>query len=154
MGLRPVNPFITTEERQSLVVDLYREGNTFEQVGAILGFTKQRAHQLYWQAMHAVVEQAVSAHRAAMIDEIAEITRVANKILHSDHYAHSNGRVVIDPATDKPVIDDSPKLDAARTIVAAQARLAKVLGADAVAKTEQDVSIKYEVVGIDPTDLV
>jgi hypothetical protein len=153
-GLPAVNPTLTTQERQAQVVDLYRQGKTFTQIGAEIGFSKQRAHKLYWDAMNTVVTQAVSAHRAAMIDEIAGVVLIASKIMHDDHYAHSNGRVVVDPESDEILRDASPKLDAARTIIAAQARLAKLLGADAATAVESDVSIKYEVVGVNPTDIV
>ncbi|HEX3781723.1 MAG TPA: helix-turn-helix domain-containing protein [Pseudonocardiaceae bacterium] len=151
---KAVDPELTSSERRAEVVDLYRQGLTFQVIGDQLGFSRQRAHQLYWEAMRAVVEEAVSAHRAAMVEEIAEIIRVASQVMHGQHYAHSNGRVVTDPHTDKPLLDDGPKLDAARTIIAAQARLAKVLGADAATKVESDVSLKYEVVGVEVSDLV
>lgn len=136
------------------VVDLYRLGLTFEAIGKRLGFSRQRAHKLYWDAMHAVQMQAVDTHRAAMIDELAEAVRVAARILHTDHIAHSNGRVVY--ADDgSPVIDDGPKMDAARTIISAHARLAKLLGADAPVKSEVSagVEINYTIRGVDTDKL-
>jgi len=147
------DPNLAPSERRADVVDLYREGLTFTAIGKKLGFSRQRAHELYWQAMRAVVEHAVTAHRAAMVEELTETIRVSATVMHADHYAHSNGRVVVDPVTGDPVVDDGPKLDAARTIVAAHARLAKLLGADAATKVESDVSLTYQVVGVDPADL-
>lgn len=145
--------------RRATVVDLHRRGRTFQQIGDQLGFTKQRAHQLYWEAMDAVVARSVDAQRAEMTDQLAEVVRVASLVMASDHIAHSNGRVVsmTDPETgeDSPVLDDGPKLDAGRTIIAAVARLAKMIGADAATKVESDVSIlRYEVAGVDVDGVV
>lgn len=142
-------------ERRAEIVDLYRQGQTFAAIGKQFDISKQRVHQLYWQAMDSVVAEAVNAHRAAMVEEAAEVIRVANKIMHTDHYAHSNGRVVVHPETGEPLTDDGPKLDAARTIIAAHARLARLVGADAATKVEADVSLlRYEVVGVDTASLV
>lgn len=141
-------------ERRAEIVDLYRQGHTFTAIGKKFDISRQRAHQLYWQAMDSVVAESVTAHRAAMVEELAEVIRVANQVMHADHYAHSNGRVVTNPDSSLPLLDDGPKLDAARTIVAAHARLARLLGADAATKVEGNVSLTYQVVGVDPADLV
>jgi hypothetical protein len=127
------------------VVDLYRQGLTYEVIGRRMGFSKQRAHALYWDAMHAVLVQSVDAHRAEMIDELTEAVRVAMRVLHTDHHAVSNGRVV---CTDDgvPVIDDAPKLDAARTIIAAHARLSKLIGADAPTELRSSETVTHYVV--------
>lgn len=141
-------------DKRATIVDLYRQGWTFQKIGDKLAISKQRANQLYWDAMHAVIDPAVTAHRAAMVEELAEVVRVANTVMHGKHYAHSNGRVVLDPDTQQPVLDDGPKLDAARTIIAAQARLAKLIGADAATKVETELSmLTYQVVGVDPASL-
>lgn len=134
-------PITTVQERRARVVGLYRQGLTFREVGERMSFSEQRAHKLYWDAMHAVEEREVSAHRAAMIDEIAAVVRVANRVMHKDHVAHSNGRVMVDPETGQKMIDDGPKLDAARTVIAAQARLAKLLGADAPTQVETSSTV-------------
>lgn len=142
------------EERRAQVVDLKRAGKNFRQIGETMGFTKQRAHQLYWEAMHGVEERAVSAHRAELIEIMNEVIDVANEIMHTQHLAHSNGRVVLHPDTQQPVADSAPRLDAGRTITSAVARLSKLVGADAATKVEGDMSLKYEIVGIDPTELL
>lgn len=155
----PLEPDAEPAVRRAAVVDRYRLGRTFKQIGAELGFSMQRAHQLYWEAMDAVIARSVDAQRAEMTDQLAEVVRVASLVMASDHIAHSNGRVVsmTDPETgeDSPVLDDGPKLDAGRTIIAAVARLAKMIGADAATKVESDVSIlRYEVAGVDVDGVV
>lgn len=153
------NPDLEPAERRAAVVDLHRQGKTFTEIGEQLGFSKQRAHQLYWEAMNGVVDQAVTAHRAALIEIMNEVIDVANQIMHKDHIAHSNGRVVMmkgDDKIERPVLDDGPKLDAGRTITNAVARMAKLVGADAPTKTELDgvQKVRYEIVGINPEELL
>jgi hypothetical protein len=153
----PANPELEPAELRATVVDLHRHGKTFAQIGKDLGFSKQRAHALYWEAMDSVVDQAVKAHRAAMVEEIIEVIRVANEVMHTEHLAHSNGRVVTVKDADgveRTVLDDAPRLDAGRTIIAAHARLSRLVGADAATKVETDLNVlKYEVVGVDPSSL-
>lgn len=133
---------------------MYRRGHTFQQIGDGLGVTKQRAHQIYWEAMDAVITRSVDARRAEMADQLAEVVRVASKVMAADHIAHSNGKVVTltdESGEAKPVLDDGPKLDAGRTIIAAQARLAKLIGADAPTSVAVDATVNYTVGGgIDP----
>lgn len=137
--------------RRARVVRLRRAGKTFEDIGIELNVSRQRAHQLYWEAMDAVVDREVSARRTEMAEQLDEVVRVAAAVMASDHIAHSNGRVVVG-ADGRALLDDGPKLDAARTIIAAHARLAKMIGADAATQVAQDVTVNYTVGGgIDPT---
>lgn len=154
----PLDPKAETAVRRAAVVDRYRLGRTFKQIGDELGFSMQRAHQIYWEAMDAVQDKSVSARRAQMADQLDEVIRVASEVMSADHIAHSNGRVVMmtDPETgeESPVLDHSPKLDAGRTIIAAQARFAKMIGADVPAKVEHDSTVRYEVVNADVDGVV
>lgn len=142
-----------TTLRRAHVVDLYRKGCTFQQIGDELGVTRQRANKIYWEAMDAVLDKAVSARRAEMAEQLEEVVRVASVVMAKDHEAHSNGRLVTHE-DGSAVLDDGPKLDAGRTIIAAQARFSKLIGADAVVKVETDSTLRYEVIGISPDDVV
>lgn len=133
------DPLEPAQVRRAQVVDMHRRGLTFEAIGQQMGFSRQRAHEIYWKAMNSVQAQAVNAYRAQMVEELAEIVRVANQVLHTDHFAHSNGRIV--ELEGQPIIDDGPKLDAARTIIAAQARLSKVLGSDEPTRVESNATV-------------
>jgi len=143
------------EVRRARVVNLKRRGCTFEQIGREMGVSRQRAHQLYREALDRVEARAVHSHRAEMVGELADVIEVAQRVMHTDHVAHSNGRVVMvadGNGGERPAIDDGPKLDAGRTIIAAHARMAKLVGADAPTQVAQDVTVNYTVGGgIDPT---
>lgn len=47
-----VDMMTALDERQYKIVWMYLwKGYTFEQIGDVFGFTKQRAHQIYWEAV-------------------------------------------------------------------------------------------------------
>lgn len=147
---------LTTAQRRAQIVEWYHEGKTFKQIGELLGISAQLAGRIYWKTIDSIPQRAVEQHRAAMIEQLAEATRVALEVMAKDHIAHSNGKVVMLPdesGEDRPVLDDSPRLDAGRTLVTALARLAKLVGADAPAKVEQAGSVAIEINGVDLKDL-
>lgn len=152
----PDNP-LEVAQRRAQIIDMHHAGHTFQQIGDRFGISRQRAHEIYWDAIDAIPAKAVGSHRAVMVEQLAEVVRVANEVMASAHLAHSNGRVVMlkdADGEDVPVHDDGPKLDAARTIIAAQARLAKLIGADAPTQVEQSGSVAITVNGVNPQDVV
>lgn len=173
---QPDKPRRRPTARGIQVVDLYRQGLTFQAIGDQLHITRQTACEHYWSTMNAVAAQTVEAHRAAMVDELGEVVRVANSIMHSRHVVVSNGHVVSEiighhplfdeetgephpkagePIYGEPLEDHGPKLDAGRTIIAAHTRLSKLIGADAPVKTELsgDMELNYTIRGIDADKL-
>jgi hypothetical protein len=141
-------------EKRAQVVELRREGLTFAAIGERMGFSHQRAQVLYRQALAAVVSPAVEALRAEHLAETAEARETALQVMRSAHVAHSQGRVVVDPDTGEKLLDDGPKLDAARTLMAVQAREAKLTGADAATKVEAEVSGQVDVTSIPLVGLI
>lgn len=141
MAVNHTNPRtqLLATERQAEIVDLVREGYRFTEIAEMLGITKQAVHQLFNRALSRVLSPAVEALRAQHLAETATARETAIKVMGKDHVAHSQGRIMIDPETEQPLIDDGPKLDAARTLIAVQAREAKLVGADAPTKVEASV---------------
>lgn len=172
---RPDKPRRRPTARGIQVVDLYRQGLTFQAIGERLKITRQTACEHYWSTMNAVAAQTVDAHRAVMVDELTEVVRVANSIMHDRHVVVSNGHIVSEIVDHHPLVDDEgnphpkagepiygepledhgPKLDAGRTIIAAHARLSKLIGADAPVKTEVsgDMELNYTIRGVDADKL-
>lgn len=142
-----------TQARRAWVVQRHHEGWTFERIGAALNVSQPRAHEIYWDAINSIADPVVKSVKAAHTELLGEVIRVANEVMTAQHLAHSNGRVVMIEDEDgvaTPVLDDGPKLDAGRTIIAASARLMKMLGGDAPTQVETEVSVlRYEVVGTD-----
>jgi len=72
---------VTAAERRAQVVALRRRRATFADIGRALGITKQRAHQLYEQALAEIPAQHLEEHRAEELvlidDAIAALMRIA-----------------------------------------------------------------------------
>jgi hypothetical protein len=152
----PDNP-LEVAQRRALIIDMHHAGRTFQQIGDRFGISRQRAHEIYWEAIDAIPAKAVASHRSAMLEQLAEVVRVANEVMAGVHIAHSNGRVVTlrdEDGKEVPLKDDGPKLDAARTLIAAQARWAKLIDADAPTRVEQSGQLRMEIVGVDPAELL
>lgn len=158
---------ITAAERRAKVVALRRQRLSFEQIGHELRVTRQRAWAIYQDAVASVPVADVELHRLEMLEQLDEAERAVLAVLHANHVMVSNGHVVseivdhfplFDEATGEPhpkggepiygdpLTDHGPILDAARTLVALQARKAKLVGADAAVKTELNQTItSYQV---------
>ena len=166
---------IETAEKMAKVVELRRQRLTFDEIGERLGHSRQWVHELYHRALSQIPAPEVEQHRHEMLDQLDEAERAVLGVLHAKHVVVSNGHVVSqitghhpDTAEDgsphpsagqpiygDPLVDDGPILDAARTLVTIQARKSRLLGADAPAKVETDLSVlRYEVVNVDPADLI
>lgn len=135
---------LITAETRAKVAKMAAEGMTFEAIGKELGFSKQRANAIFWSACAAIESPAVEALRSQHLAETARAREIAQDVMERDHLAHSQGRVVMlenqETGEKTPLLDDGPKLDAARTLIAIQAREAKLVGADAPSKVEADVT--------------
>lgn len=156
---------ITTAERQARVIELRRKGTSFEEIGADLGVTRQRAHKIYETALKAIPGMEVAQYRAEQAERLDDLLREAYAVLGRDHLTVSHGHVVrigepelddegepvIREGAGAPVLDDGPKLQAVRTILAIEERRARLLGLDAPVKAEVggNVQVRYEVVGVD-----
>lgn len=83
---RPPNPgddsAAGAAEQQAKVLQLRRQRLTFADIGAQLGFTAQRAHQIYTAALKAIPAQEVEQHRAEELtlidDAIANLWPIAH----------------------------------------------------------------------------
>jgi hypothetical protein len=123
--------------RRAQVVALYQRGLTFEQIGQRLDppVSKQRAHQLWKDALKQIVApnvQELREHHRAML---GEALKLAWEIAERDHVAVSHGQVV-KGVDGNPLHDDAPKLQAIARVQALSESMRKLDGADAPAKTE------------------
>lgn len=75
---------ITAAERRAQVVALRRRRATFADIGRALGISKQRAHQLYEQALAEIPAQQLSEHRAEELILIDDATRDLMRIARDE----------------------------------------------------------------------
>ena len=122
---------IRAAEQQTRVVELRRRRRTFAEIGNELGFTPQRAHQIYCQALAAVPALQVDQHRAE------ELTLIDDAISGLWDIAHD---------TDRP----RTAVEAWNSIRGWTERRARLLGLDA----PQRVSIEAQHLGDSIGDLL
>ena len=76
------DPKMRAAEQRAKVVELRRRRLTFADIGQELGFSAQRAHQIYTQALREVPVQAVEQHRAEELtlidDAISDLWPIAH----------------------------------------------------------------------------
>lgn len=153
-----------TAARRRRVVELRRRGETFETIGAALAgvptpddppVTRQRAHEIWREALADVAGPSVEEARAEILDRLDMLTREALAVLERSHVTVSNGRTVQHPETGETLLDDVPTLAAIETIRKLDERRSKLLGADAPVRTELGggTVVRHEVVGLDPEAL-
>ncbi|PXY27418.1 hypothetical protein [Prauserella muralis] len=146
-----------SEARKDAVLRMRRDGMDFEAIGAALDppVSKQRAHQIYAEALRQIPAQSVAEYRAEQEQRLDELRRQALAVLGRDHLAVSQGRVVRLSDDGPPVLDDMPKLRAVETILKIEERLARLRGIDVPTKAqvEGNVQVKYLVEGINPKEL-
>lgn len=127
------NP-IEAAERRTQVVAYRRRRMTFAEIGDAMGFSAQRAHQLYKEALAAVPVLEVNEHREeelALIDDaIADLMAIATE--------HKQPRTAV---------------EAWNGIRGWAERKARLLGLDAAQKVDVGGTLKYEVVGVPAEDL-
>ena len=129
---------LTPEARRAHVVHLKHRGNSFDDIGQLMGFSKQRAHELYWEAMREVKPKAVGEIRESLNAQYDDIRNVVAKLMHASNNT---------PEGDKTV------LDAARELRQVLADVAKLNGALAPVQVQVGGLVQFEVKGVDTSKL-
>jgi hypothetical protein len=144
---------IQSAERDARAAGLKAERKTYQQIADELGYCdKGEAWRAVQRALVAVVKEPAERLIAIEAERLDELYAEALEVLERDHYAHSNGRVVM--LDDEPLLDDGPKLQAIDRLVKIRESYRKLHGLDSAQKVDVSGGVRYEVVGVDPTDLV
>lgn len=131
---------------------------TYQQIADAVGYNHKADA---WRAIDKCRKAALQSAGAELIASEAALLDdqfvAAMEILERDHVVVSHGRVItmIDPETqtEKPLLDDGPKLAALREMRAIRESYRKLLGVDQPTQVAVSGAVRYEVVGVDPTDL-
>lgn len=139
--------------RDADAAELRAAGYSYRQIAEQLDYAdKGQAYRGVQRCVSEVVKdkaEQLIAVESARLDDLAAATL---EVLERDHYAHSNGKLVIDP-NGNPVLDDGPKLAAISEMRRISESYRKLHGLDQPAKVSVDGGVRYEVVGVDPADL-
>ncbi len=155
-------------ERDGRAAELRAQGMTYKAIGEELGIDRSNAFLAVQRAIEAVVREPGEAVLHFELERLdAELQRLngleeaARTVLAARHITVSNGHVIIHPDTEEPMEDDGPVLQAIDRLLKIEdarrrngERRAKLTGIEAALKVEHSGGVKYEVVGVDPTDVV
>lgn len=145
------------EGRNGLVwraVTIYRR--TYEDVAEEFGISKARVSQIITETRNAIPAVDLDAMRRESLELYAELTRRALEIADlaaAPVAVGKDGVPLIDPETGEVVRDYTGKLRAMETAGKFDAETRKLMGLDSALKAEIAASVKYEIVGVDPSEL-
>ena len=133
--------------RRAEAARLRAERLTYEEIARRLGYSgRQAAKAAVDQALLETQQEACDALRIVELQGIDLIEVEAWKVLRNTHYLVDHGRVVLDPATALPLLDDGPVLAAIDRILKCKDRRAKLLGLDAPTRVEiSETSVDAEI---------
>ncbi|MGW6747631.1 hypothetical protein [Streptomyces sp. NPDC055006] len=137
--------------RDARAAELRSTGMSYRAIGAELGLNKGDAWRAVQRALTAVMKEPAEKLIAVEAAKLDELYVEALEVLDREHYAHSNGRLIL--VDGEPALDDGPRLAAIRELRQIRESYRKLHGLDAEQKVNVSGAVRYEVVGVDPADL-
>ncbi|MDR3079836.1 MAG: hypothetical protein LBV60_02715 [Streptomyces sp.] len=138
---RPRAERAATAERRAKLVEYRRRKVPYSQIYEELGYSSPEAAS---KDFHRTLEEnlagqhaSVEVYREEQLVELDYLAEEAHKILRARHYVvTASGRIVEDPETGQPLVDDGPVLAAIDRLVKILDRIAKLRGLDAPQRME------------------
>jgi hypothetical protein len=145
---------LNTAERDRQAAELFDQGWTYQAIADELGWDhKSSAIRAVRRAVRDVVQEAGAAVLRTHINRLEYLYNAAVEILEGEHVVVSHGRIVYND-DGQPLQDSGPKLAAIREARASMESFRKLTGMDKPAKVEHSGGVTFEIVGVDPQDLV
>jgi DNA-binding CsgD family transcriptional regulator len=158
------DPDIARRNRDA--ADLRRQGWSYRKIAAHFGIDVKTAWNAVNKAYEDIAGEPVKEARTLELDRLDDelvrlndLEEAVRVVLNRHHVTVSNGQVV--RLDGEPILDDAPVLQAADRLIKIEEqrgrnhdRRARLLGLAQPAKVEHSGGVKYEVVGVDPEDLV
>jgi predicted transcriptional regulator len=130
-----------TAARDAEAARLRSRGLTYRQIAEQLGLAGPgKAHEAVKRVLKETVQEAADDLRMVELERLDQMYQAALKVLESEHYAVSHGRVIYLEDGGPPLTDNGPVLQAIDRLLKVQERRAKLLGLDAPTKANVTVS--------------
>lgn len=132
-----------TMERDAQAADLFRQGMSYRQIAAQLGWKSPSvAFDAVRRAAREAARDSLASEEALrmMLERLQDYRRLVYQVATAKHYATTqSGNVVRHPDTDEPLLDDAPVLQAVDRLVKVDQEEAKLLGLYAPARSRVEV---------------
>lgn len=130
-----------TAIRDAEAARLRVRGLTYRQIADELGMAGPgKAHEAVQRVLKETVQEAADDLRLVELERLDQMYQAALKVLETEHYAVSHGKVIYLEEGGPPLADDGPILAAMDRLLKIQERRAKLLGLDAPTKANVTVS--------------
>ncbi len=125
----------------------------YRQIAAEMNCTVSTAYDRVQRVYQAAKVEVTETARQIERERLDELWRNAQNIADTVHYVTAHGKVVLHPETGEPIVDDAPRIAAFKEMRAIAESYRKLEGLDQPTKVEQSGNVRYEIAGVDPTDL-
>jgi hypothetical protein len=143
---RPTAPSVTAAEKDARALELRRAGLSYRQIAAQMGVSVGAAYKYVTRGLDRTRREPADALRDLEVERLDQLQLEALRVLRRRHFLVQGGEVVTrtNPATGavEELLDDGPSLAAIRTLLAVQERRAKLLGLDAPARVDANVTLR------------
>jgi hypothetical protein len=143
-----------TAERDARAADLRAQNWTFQRIADELGYgDKTTARDAVRRALTDIVRGPAEKLLAIHMERLETLYEAAMEVMEADHVVVSHGQI-IKGEDGQPLKDNGPKLAAIREARQTLDAFWNLAGMKKPAKVEHSGGVKYEIVGVDPADLV
>ena len=146
--LRPARPrrpkiggrLVENIDRDLKALELRRQGYTYERIASLAGYgNRSAAYGAVQRGLALSVRETADEVRQLEIERLEDLRRPALEALRRRHLVVSQGKVMHDPDTGEPLIDDMPLLHAIDRLIKISERMAAYRGLDAPRRSVSEV---------------
>jgi hypothetical protein len=152
---------IDTARRDAAAADYLAEhsGTSYRELAERFGYYDRGTAWRAIQALKAeIIRPAVTRLIQTESEQLDSLYVMALEIIERNHVIVSHGKVITmkDPETgeERPLQDDGPRLQAIQTALRIRDQYQNLHGLKQPAKTEVSGGVTYQVIGVDPKDVV
>jgi hypothetical protein len=143
-----------TAQRDAQAAELRAQGWSYDKIADHLGFyDRVGARTAVRRALTDIVKGPAEKLLAIHMERLETLYEAAMEVMEADHVVVSHGRIITGE-DGQPLKDNGPKLAAIREARATLESFRKLTGLDQPAKVQHSGGVTYELIGVDPQDLV
>lgn len=135
-----------TVKRDAEAARLRSRSQSYTQIGATLGISRQQAFEAVQRAMRDIIAEPAEAVRQMELEKLDRLERAALDVLSRVHEVVYQGQTT-------GIVDDGPTLAAVATLQRLNESRRKLLGLDRPAQLEVSGGVTYEIVGVSADDI-